>query len=174
MRRSPWVISFTTFKMAAWQPYWIVWCLDSKFSLALNIISSPNFSVTVLVSVGRFLVISNSVQLQSTLTTKLGGILDSSVHLSVFLPVTPCFHLVTSAVLDRFSSYLAEIVISMRGLVHDISSSDFRHQWSLACGNVSHVMTLNLTYIFKVTWLCFYIRNYWNVFSRGLWTVAPT
>ena len=31
------IFSDVTFKMAAWQPYWIFWFPDSKFTLALNI-----------------------------------------------------------------------------------------------------------------------------------------
>ena len=35
--RSLLIFSVVTFKMAAWQPYWIFWFPDSNFSLALNI-----------------------------------------------------------------------------------------------------------------------------------------
>ena len=64
MCRSLWIFSVTIFKMAAWQPYWIVGFLDSNLNLALNIKSKLKSSV--IVSVGRFLVILNDVQLQST------------------------------------------------------------------------------------------------------------
>ena len=35
--RSLLIVSDVTFKMAAWQPYWIFWFQDSNFNLALNI-----------------------------------------------------------------------------------------------------------------------------------------
>ena len=35
--RSLLIFSDVTFKMAAWQPYWIFWFPDSNFTLALNI-----------------------------------------------------------------------------------------------------------------------------------------
>ena len=46
MHRSLSIFIATFFKMAAWQPYWIVWFLYSKFSLALNIKAKHLYHIT--------------------------------------------------------------------------------------------------------------------------------
>ena len=67
MGRSLLIFSDVTYKMAAWQPYWIFRLADSNFSLSLNItsvwlsISSPNFSSTLFVYMERSLLICRDV-----------------------------------------------------------------------------------------------------------------
>ena len=43
MDRSLLIISYVTFKIAIWQPYWIFWFLDSKFSLASKLRSVAHY-----------------------------------------------------------------------------------------------------------------------------------
>ena len=45
MARSLLIFSDLTFKMAAWQPYWVYWFPDSNFSLALNIKSKLHWHI---------------------------------------------------------------------------------------------------------------------------------
>ena len=58
--RSLLICSDVTFKMAAWQPYWIFWFPDSNFLIWLWI-STSNFSGTTLMYMGRSLLISSNV-----------------------------------------------------------------------------------------------------------------
>ena len=46
MGRSQCIFSDVTFKMAAWQPYWMFWFPDSNFILALNIKSKLQWHIT--------------------------------------------------------------------------------------------------------------------------------
>ena len=45
MGRSLFIFNDVTFKMAAWQPYWILWIPDSNLSLALDIESKLHWHI---------------------------------------------------------------------------------------------------------------------------------
>ena len=60
--RSLLIFSDVTFKMAAWQPFWISWFPDSNFSLALNI--NSKLHIFVYLYMGRSLSIFSDVNLK--------------------------------------------------------------------------------------------------------------
>ena len=82
--KSLWIFSDTTFKMAAWWPYWMFWFLDSNFSLAVNI--NSKFSGTMLMYMGRSLLIFSNINFKMAfygfLTLTLGWLWIWTINFS--------------------------------------------------------------------------------------------
>ena len=133
------VFSDATFKMAAWQPYWIFWFSDSTFSLALYIKSKFHWHITFKrYSVAVAVCPLPPVLTLTLLVKKIPGFFFFYIYIYTpppqtkwegegildIPPVCPSVCLLTfrvrpvaSIVLDGYFPYLVQMIYSMRGCV---------------------------------------------------------